>query len=232
MMTDSDANPLREFFRNNDGPLIHKWTHYFDVYDRHFARFRGRRPVVLEFGVYQGGSLRMWQDYFGEDARIYGVDIDPQCKELEAPGIEILIGDQADRDFLRSVVERTGPVDVVIEDGGHHYDQQIHTFEEVYPRMAKFGVFLVEDVHTSYWPGYGGGLGTPGTFMEYAKARSDQLNAWHSRQPDFDVDSFTRSTRSMHFYDSIVVFERGPRRRPRNRKTGQAVIRKPEPEQA
>ena len=56
--------------------------------------------------------------------------------------------------------------------------------------------------------------------MEYAKALADQLNAWHSREPDFVVDEFTRTTRSMHFYDSMVVFERGIVVKPHAEKTG------------
>ena len=55
----SKTNPLETYFRANQGRLIHKWMHYFDIYDRHFSRFRGRPIVVLEFGVFHGGSLQM-----------------------------------------------------------------------------------------------------------------------------------------------------------------------------
>lgn len=214
------ANPLTDYFRRNEGRRIHKWMHYFDIYHRHFERFRGKPVVVLEFGVSHGGSLQMWRDYFGRKARIYGVDINPRCAELAGRGTRVLIGDQEDREFLRSVMVETGPVDVVIEDGGHTMGQQIATFEEVYPHMKKNGVFLIEDLHTSYWKRYGGGYRREGTFMEYAKGLVDQLNAWHSREPDFEVDAFTRSTRSMHFYDSIIVFERGVVPKPHHKRTG------------
>ena len=66
-------------FLTNDQRLIHKWTHYFGISDRHFSRFRGKNEVVLEFGVSHGGSLQMWRDYFGPNVRICGVDIDPRC---------------------------------------------------------------------------------------------------------------------------------------------------------
>jgi hypothetical protein len=98
--------------------------------------------------------------------------------------------------------------------------QQIATFEEVYPHLTKDGVFLIEDLHTSYWERYGGGHRREGTFIEYAKGLVEQLNAWHSREPGFEVDEFTRTTRSMHFYDSIIVFERGTVTKPRARRTG------------
>jgi len=213
-------NPLETYFRGNDRRLIHKWLHYFDIYHRHFERFRGRPVVILEFGVNQGGSLQMWRHYFGRKATIYGVDIDPRCAQLGGRRIKVFIGDQEDREFLRSIADEIGPIDVLIEDGGHTMGQQIATFEELYPRMTADGVFLIEDVHTSYWPNYGGGYRKPGTFMEYAKGLADQLNAWHSRDEDLVVDEFTRTTRSMHFYDSIVVFERGTVTKPRSEKTG------------
>ena len=213
-------NPLEQYFRNNPGRIIHKWLHYFDIYHRHFERFRGKPVVILEFGVNQGGSLEMWRDYFGPQARIFGVDIDPRCAELGGPRTKIFIGDQEDREFLRSIAAEIGPIDVLIEDGGHTMGQQIATFEELYPHLTPDGVFLTEDVHTSYWSRYGGGYHKPDTFMEYAKGLTDQLNAWHSREESFVVDEFTRTTRSMHFYDSIVVFERGTVTKPRSEKTG------------
>jgi hypothetical protein len=139
---------------------------------------------------------------------IYGVDITRACKRWEEPWFKVFIGDQADRTFLRELAAQIGPVDVVIEDGGHHPEQQIATFDVFFPLIKPGGVFLIEDLHTSYWPQYSGGLHRPGTFMEYAKPLTDKLNAYHSREETFRVDDFTRSCRSMHFYDSIVVFEK------------------------
>ena len=213
-------NPLETYFRANRKRLIRKWVHYFDIYDRHFSRFRGKPVTVLEFGVSHGGSLEMWRDYFGRKAIIHGVDIDPRCRDLAGRRTTIHIGDQEDREFLRRLVDEIGPVDVVVEDGGHTMGQQIATFEEVYPRMAPDGVFLIEDLHTSYWERYGGGYRQEGTFVEYAKGLTDQLNAWHSREEGFSVDEFTRTTRSMHFYDSIIVFERAEVEKPHVEKTG------------
>lgn len=216
----STRNPLEKYFRANQKRLIHKWVHYFDVYDRHLSRFRGKPVTILEFGVSHGGSLEMWRDYFGRKARIYGVDIDPRCADFGGKGATIFIGDQEDRAFLRRIADEIGPIDVVIEDGGHEMGQQITTFEEIYPRMSPEGVFLIEDVHTSYRPNFGGGYRRSGTFMEYAKGLVDQLNAWHSKDEGFEVDDFTRSTRSMHFYDSIVVFEREVVEKPHAEATG------------
>jgi cephalosporin hydroxylase len=202
------VNPLQRYFEQNSGRQIHKWVHYFDIYHRHLAKFRGRPVTVVEFGVQFGGSGQMWREYFGPDAKIYGVDIDPRCKAWDEPGFRVFIGDQSDRDFLRRIAEEIGPIDVLIEDGGHRPDQQIATFEVMYPKVRRGGVFLIEDLCTSYWPDYDGGLARPGTFMEYAKRLTDKLNAWHTQEPGFAPDRFTRTTASMHFYDGIVVFEK------------------------
>ena len=174
-------NPLQKYFEQNTGRQIHKWVHYFDIYHRHLAKFRGRPVTVVEFGVQFGGSSQMWREYFGPDAKVYGVDIDPRCKAWEEPGFQVFIGDQSDRDFLRRIAEEVGPIDVVIEDGGHRPEQQIATFEVIYPKVRRGGVFLIEDLCTSYWPDYDGGLNRPGTFMEYAKGLTDKLNAWHTQ---------------------------------------------------
>ena len=217
------GNPLERYFRKNQRRRrVHKWLHYFEIYHRHLERFRGKRIVVVEFGVQFGGSLQMWRKYFGRRALIYGVDIDPRCKRSETRRTKIFIGDQADRDFLQSIVDQTGPIDVVIEDGGHFPAQQIATFEVLYPQMKPDGVFLIEDLHTSYWKRWEGGFRRPGTFIEYAKGYIDQLNAWHSQDKGLVVDDFTRTTKSMHIYDSIIVFERGAVEKPTHEKIGVA----------
>lgn len=214
------TNPLERYFQHHEGRRIHKWMHYFDIYHQHLQKFRGRPAVIVEFGVQFGGSAQMWREYFGPDAKIYGVDIDPKCKAWQEPGFKVFIGDQADRQFLRKIAAKVGPIDVVIEDGGHHPHQQIATFEEIYPLVKPGGVFLIEDLHTSYRSSYSGGRGVPGTFMEYAKHLTDQLNAYHSREDGFVVDEFTRTTRSMHYYDSVIVFEKGPVTKPTHVKRG------------
>jgi hypothetical protein len=204
------ANPLEAHFFRNPGRLIYKWRHYFDIYHRHLERFRDRSPVVVEIGVFHGGSLEMWRDYFGPGARIVGLDIAPECKSLEGPQIEIMIGSQSDRAFLAEVRRRYPRIDVLIDDGGHTMEQQIVTFEELYPHVRYDGVYLCEDLHTSYWARYGGGYRAPGTFIERAKGLVDHLHGWHSEQPEFKADAITRSTYALHFYDSVLVVEKRP----------------------
>jgi len=214
-------NPLFEYFRDNKGRLINKCLHYFDIYHRHFSVFRGQEVTLVEFGVFHGGSLQMWKDYFGPKARIIGVDINPRCKSLEEDQIEIHIGDQEDRNFLRKFRDEIGPVQILIDDGGHTMGQQICTFEEMFPAVGIPGIYLAEDLHTSYWEAYGGGVRRPGSFIEYSKDLIDQLNAWHSRNPEeLRVSDFTRSVLAMHYYDSILVIEKTAVAQPREGRTG------------
>jgi hypothetical protein len=213
-------NDLEKYFRQNDKRLIHKWVHYFDIYDRHFHRFRNREIVILEIGVSMGGSLQMWRDYFGPKAMIYGIDIHPKCKELEEENIKIFIGSQSDRKFLREVKRQIPQVDILIDDGGHTMTQQIVTFEELFGHVKNDGVYLCEDIHSSYWIRYGGGYKRQGTFIEYSKKFIDWLNAHHSEQRSLKVNYFTWSVDSIHYYDSILVIEKKDREKPYHEKTG------------
>jgi len=213
-------NDLEKYFRQNDKRLIHKWVHYFDIYDRHFHRFRNKEIVILEIGVSMGGSLQMWRDYFGPKAMIYGIDIHPKCKELEEDNIKIFIGSQSDRQFLREVKGQIPQVDILIDDGGHTMTQQIVTFEELFGHVKNDGVYLCEDIHSSYWIRYGGGYKRRGTFVEYSKNFIDWLNAHHSEQRTLKVNNFTRTVDSIHYYDSILVIEKKNREKPYHEKTG------------
>jgi len=191
-------NDLEKYFRANEGRLIHKWIHYFDVYDRHFSRFRNKEITILEIGVSQGGSLQMWKDYFGPKAKIYGIDVNPQCKALEEENIKIFIGSQSDKKFLEEVKRKIPQVDILIDDGGHTMKQQIVTFETLFEHVKDNGVYLCEDLHTSYWLEFGGGHKRKGTFIEYSKDFVDVINAYHSRQKSLQVTGLTNWIDSVH----------------------------------
>lgn len=204
-------NDLEYYFRHNNKRLIHKWEHYFDIYETHFSRFRGKEVHILEIGVSQGGSLQMWKSYFGDKAKIYGLDINPACKELEEENIQIFIGSQSDRQFLRQLKSQIPPLDILLDDGGHTMIQQIVTYEELFDHVKDDGVFMCEDLHTSYLLMYGGGYKRRGTFIEYSKDFIDQLNAFHSEQPGLRPSLFTKHVKSVHYYDGVIVLEKGNR---------------------
>lgn len=217
----ADKGVLQAYFDKNPGRLIHKWTHYFEIYERHLARYRDREVHMLEIGVFHGGSVQMWKDYFGPKAHIYGVDISERAKSLEEDRVKIFVGDQSDPEFLATLRRDIPRVDILLDDGGHTMQQQITTFLQLYHHIAEDGVYLCEDLHTSYWPQFGGGLRRPDTFIEFSKQLIDQLTAWHTRTPEqFEVDDFTLSAHSMHYYDSMLVIEKRRMEPPVDRMTG------------
>jgi hypothetical protein len=195
-------NPLRDYFdRHAEGPGVQKWLHYFEIYHRHLAKFVGRDPVVVEIGVFSGGSLPMWRQYFGPGCRVHGVDIDPECKAFEDDNVTIHIGDQADRALWNRFREAVPRVDILIDDGGHSPEQQSVTLEEMLPHLRPGGVYICEDVH-------GSGNG----FAEFACALVHALNAGHITAGT-GVDTsprtpFQKAIHSVHFYPFLVLIEK------------------------
>lgn len=200
---------LHKYFLNNSRKRLHKWVHYFDIYERHLERFRNTSPVMVEIGVMGGGSLAMWKEYLGPGSKIIGIDINPDCKTHEADDIEVVIGSQDDPAIIDGIFARYPRIDIVLDDGSHRMPHMIASFELMYPRIQPNGVYIVEDTHTCYWKEYGGGVGREGSFMEFVKHKLDEINAVHTRGV-LPVSDFTRSTDCIACYDSVVVFERRP----------------------
>jgi hypothetical protein len=194
------ANPLVSYFESHDeGPGIWKWKHYFDIYHRHFSRFVGREVHVLEVGIYSGGSLPMWREYFGEHAHIYGVDINEACRAYEGDRTKVFIGDQADRSFWAELRKAAPLIDIVIDDGGHLPEQQLVTFEEMLPHMRPGGVYLCEDIHNRF-----------NGFAAYLQGLSDNLNEFCMRLDATHIASstFQAAINSIHLYPFAAVIEK------------------------
>jgi hypothetical protein len=227
------AGHFAELFAKHHGRVAHKWIHYFEIYDRLFERFidgvalpdGSRRPLhFLEIGVSHGGSLELWRETFGPDAVIFGIDIDPNCANLDRDDLQVRIGSQADPDFLQSVVDEMGGVDVVLDDGSHVAMHQRVSFDTLFPLLSANGLYVVEDTHTAYFFDFGGGLRRRGTIVEVAKGMVDGLNKWYFRAPvGRRAKMAWRDIVSIQFFDSIIAFEKGPRRRPEVRMTTPAV---------
>jgi hypothetical protein len=202
---------LHRYFLNNANKRCYKFIHYFEIYEQHFERFRGTAPTVMEIGVRAGGSVEMWSEYFGKGTKMVGLDIDPTCKAHAREGIEVFIGSQDDPAIIDKIFDAHPKIDIVIDDGSHINQHMIASFEMIYPRVSPRGVYLLEDTYTVYRGHKGGGVGAKatGSFMTFAKNKVDELNAplTHGKIP---VTDFSRSTFSVNFYDSIIVFERRP----------------------
>lgn len=217
---------LREYFDNNtEGNCITKWHHYFEIYEFWFNKYKNKPVVILEIGVFQGGSLKMWNEYFGDKCKIYGIDINPECKKFETENTKIFIGSQSDKDFLNHVKSQIPKLDILIDDGGHMMDQQIISFEMLYDHVKPNGYYLCEDIHTSYWKVFHGGYKKAGSFIEYSKNLIDKINAWHIEDANsISIDDFTKSTYSLHFYDSVLVIEKKPIIQPVSEMKGKMVL--------
>jgi len=217
---------LREIYEDYDGHLLNKWEHYIDIYDHYFASFRGQDLVFLEIGVAHGGSLKMWREYFGEKATLIGVDVNPECKKFEGGNTKIFIGSQEDPVFLEQLKKEIPKADILLDDGGHTMKQQIVTFNHLFDHVKENGLYACEDMHTSYWDSYGGGLKRKGTFVEFSKNLVDYLHGWHAVGKDKEkmMSHLTKKMYGLHFYDSILIVEKRSMNAPRNTFKGEAQL--------
>jgi hypothetical protein len=199
-------NPLRAYFdAHQTGRGLWKWTHYFEIYHRHFQKFVGRDVSIAEVGVFSGGSLDMWKEYFGPRASVYGVDIEPACKAYEDERTRIFIGDQADRSFWRVFREQVPELDILVDDGGHLPEQQIVTLEEILPHLRPGGVYMCEDIH-----------GADNRFAAYVAGLANTLHAVKPPDPPDGVLTavtvpFQRDIHSIHVYPFVTVIEKRQR---------------------
>jgi len=216
---------LKEIFEKHEGRLIHKWDHYFEIYERFFSPFRDTAMHMLEIGISHGGSLQLWRKYFGERANLYAIDINPECRQFGEEKTRVFIGSQEDPVFLAQIARTLPPLDVVLDDGGHTMNQQIVSFRHLFPLVRDGGLYIVEDTHTSYWHAFHGGFRKKGTFIEFAKGLVDDMHAWHIDNEKIQpVNTFTEHISCISFYDSIVVIEKKKRKEPFHSMKGSPVI--------
>jgi cephalosporin hydroxylase len=211
--SDRASSDLGRIFFAHQGRPITKWVDYIDLYDRHFSRFRGTEVRLLEIGVFNGGSLEIWREYFGPHAQIVGIDITPECADRVDPPNRVRIGSQDDAAFLQSVVSEMGGVDIVLDDGSHNAGHQMASFKALFPLLSNGGIYAIEDMHTAYWPGdYAGGYQREGTAVELVKQLIDDLHAWfHDRG---EALAPKESIAGVHAYESIVFIDKDKKKRP------------------
>jgi len=208
---------------------MRKLANYFFAFDWHFERRQNEPLNLLEIGIQNGGSLFAWQQYFPQ-AKITGIDIDESCRKFEEGNIKVFVGDQADVKFLESVNKETGPYDIIIDDGGHTMNQQITSFKTLFPLLKDGGVYVIEDLHTSYWPAF---FDSSENTVKMLKGLIDKLHWWaksserashffriknklrrlagrlDENQVTVSGDYFADNVASIHFYDSICFIYKG-----------------------
>lgn len=205
----SECRYFRDYPARTGDRMLFKMEHYLELYDSLLGGWQGRDIRFLEIGVYKGGSLPMWQGFLGPGSKLVFLDIDSACRDLALPGTEVEIGDQADPVFLDRIAAEHGPFDLIVDDGGHKMHQQITSFRHLWPRLKDRGLYIVEDVHTSYWPGFGGGFREPASFIEFAKDLIDRMHSWYTEDDTgFPLHPLAREIGGIRFHDSLVVIEK------------------------
>ena len=182
-----------------------KFDTYFQTYEELFNEYVGKKITFVEVGVLQGGSLFMWKEYFGKDARIIGIDLHPNAKELEKHGFEIYIGSQSDKNFWKNFYSKVGKIDILLDDGGHVSDQQIITLGESVHNINDNGIILTEDVHTSYFKKFGNP--SKYSFVNYSKYLVDVVNSRYPEIKTKKINDFSKKIYSISFYESIVAIK-------------------------
>jgi len=195
---------LLDAAKNKDFGTLRKLENYFSEYDFHFRDFQDKKVKLLEIGVQGGGSLAMWKKYF-PNALIVGIDIDISCKSFERDGIKVYIGDQEDKQFLLDVSEKEGPFDIIIDDGGHTMKQQISTFNTLFPKLNYGGVYVIEDLHTSYWGEFGGKIKRKNAMIGVLKDMIDDMHYWAINHPRAKLSS--RIKKKLNFYSNKLGFK-------------------------
>lgn len=177
-----------------------KPEHFLEEYRKLFSQFKEKRGKILELGVQKGGSLELWNDWL-PGFQVIGVDI-LDCKAFDTERIKTIQCDQTDR----RIVEEA-PFDIIIDDGGHTMSQQIDSFKMLYPHLNKGGLYIIEDLNTSYWEEF---FDQKEKTTEFLIGLVDSVNqdAWlytsrcHLEKKDFyDIES-------IHFYKYLCVIRK------------------------
>ncbi|KAJ3279227.1 hypothetical protein HK104_001648 [Borealophlyctis nickersoniae] len=165
--------------------------HYENLYEQYLPRLRNQHVKFLEIGLGcgmgPGKSHKLWREYF-PDIDLYFIEFEKIClEELLGNNTHMRSeatfynGDQADPVFLEHVIQKSGGnFDVVVDDGGHTMQQQMVSFAHLFPAVKPGGVYIIEDLHTSYLPPYHGDpdavANHTNTTMEMIKLRLDNLH--------------------------------------------------------
>jgi Methyltransferase domain len=202
-----------------------KWgTHFYTpVYHQLFAHLRDKPLRLLEIGIggYEfarlgGASLAMWAEYF-PNGRVLGIDIFAKTLDL-GPRISTRQGSQDDAAFLGRMSAEHGPFDIVIDDGSHVTAHVIASFNVLFPLLADGGLYVIEDVQTTFWPQFGGSVLDGGGTMQLARTMLEHLH--HAEiavvQPERPVSDLVKSIRSFRAWHNIFVIEKGDNSEPSN----------------
>ena len=155
----SKLTELANKFGSDKGSEIgagHTYTEFYEPYFRQIknANLAKKEKInILEIGVFKGASLQMLNEYFGkQNCEIYGLDIDLTQNEYEAKNVHLYTTDQNSLEELeKTAADNFADVkfDIIIDDGGHFYNQQFNTLLAYHKYLKTDGIYILEDLHTS-----------------------------------------------------------------------------------
>lgn len=200
------------------------WGHnYVEQYDFYFSPLRHKPLKFLEIGFYRGSSAYLWEEYFPY-AQLHHLDIDRSQYKFTnklSPRSKLHMVDQSDPVALEAFVHHVGTdFDIIIDDGSHMVDHQITSFKALFPHLKSGGIYVIEDLFSSYWKEYGG-AGSKQAPQEseksttvFLKSLLNDLNWTGAKNayanmavcPPEIVDTFTyyqKHIKAMHFYTNI-----------------------------
>lgn len=190
---------------------------YTPHYQKYFAPYRDQAVKILEIGIggYDapdagGESLRMWKHYFRRGL-IYGMDIYPKPGVAQSR-VQVLQGDQGDERYLDSMAREVGPFDIVIDDGSHISRHIIASFNALFPHVKPGGIYVIEDLASSYWPDWGGDPDPSAQYrsMELIKTLLDGLHQSEQIRTGGDGPSTTDLTvTGVHVHHNLAIIEKG-----------------------
>tara|TARA_Y100000389_G_scaffold201390_1_gene244009 strand:+ start:2137 stop:2823 length:687 start_codon:yes stop_codon:yes gene_type:complete len=182
---------------------------FIKFYDEYFNSFKDKKINILEIGIERGDSLRLWREYF-TNANICAIDLID--RNINVNNTDILIGDQSDYSFLKKVTEKYHSFDIIIDDGSHQSKHIIASFNFLFPYLNDGGIYVVEDLQTSYQPRYGGSrfnLRKKKSSMNFLKELVDSINYEHKDKPFFKRSKFNGKIRSIFFHQNIAFVNKG-----------------------
>ena len=197
----------------NDSPFPSvKITSYFAAYVELFGHLVNKKCVFIETRILDGGSLFMWRKWLGPEARIIGIDLNPEAIKWRESGFEIFIGDQGDPEFWKTTLREIGNFDALLDDGGHQSFQQIVTAIEAIKWASNNCVIAVEDTATSFMKDFSAHGSF--SFLQYAKDATDILigrsfEMYANRFPkkiNAEAINEFKNVYSIQFYNGIVAF--------------------------
>ena len=185
------------------------WTGFLEIYSNYFKDYKDKEINILEIGIDKGESLKIWRKYFTR-AKICGIDIIDIKFQIE--GVDLIKANQTDEKTLKEICDKYKGFDIIIDDGGHHSKQIVISLNFLFDYLKDNGLYIVEDLQTSYFPRFGGSrlnLKKKTTSMNYLKSITDSINYEHNDKPFFRSKKFDGMVKYIHFYQNVAILKRG-----------------------